>query len=223
MNSTISFLTFTGNGNDLVIEPAGIAGGAGLLLRSGGELVLLLAGDAPDVVDVLSGGAHVIVVVSVPQAVLDHGVDQLLVTHAGAPAGIHGNEGSGAHVLGAAADHDVGVTGQDGAGALDDGLHAGTADHAHGIGGNGIGDAGLDGDLPGHVLALSGGQDAAEHDLVHLLGLHAGAVQRFLHHDGAHLGSGSVLQGAAKGTNGGSAAVDDIKLFHDVPPFFSEI
>ena len=87
-------LDLHGNGNDLVIEPAGILGGAGLLLGSGGELVLLLAGDAPDVVDVLSGGAHVVVVVSVPQAVLDHGVDQLLVTHAGAPAGIQERQGA---------------------------------------------------------------------------------------------------------------------------------
>ena len=55
------------------------------------------------------------------------------------------------------------------AGALDDGLHAGAADHADGVGGDGIGNAGLDGDLAGHVLALRSGQDAAEHHLIHLL------------------------------------------------------
>ena len=89
---------------------------------------------------------------------------------------------------------DVSVAGQDGTGALDHGLHAGAADHAHGVGGNGKGNAGLDGDLAGHVLALGGGQDAAEHDLIHLLGLHTGTIQSFLDDDGAQLGGGNVLR-----------------------------
>ena len=44
------------HGDDLVVEAAGLLGGLGLLLGGGGEGVLLLAGDAPDVVDVLGGG-----------------------------------------------------------------------------------------------------------------------------------------------------------------------
>ena len=161
-----------------------------------------------------------IVVVSVPQAVLDHLVNQLLVAHASAPAGVGSGEGSGAHVLGAAADDHVSVAGQDGAGTLDDGLHTGAAHHADGISGNGIGDASLDGNLAGHVLAEASGQDAAEHQLIHLLGLHAGAVQSFLNDDGAQIGSGGVLQGAAKRANSGSAAIHNVKIFHGVPPFF---
>ena len=47
----------------------------------------------------------------------------------------------------------------------------------------------------------------------------AGTVQSFLHHDGAHLSGGRVLQAAAERANGGSAAIHDIKIFHDVPPF----
>ena len=207
-------LDLHGHGDDLIVEAAGILGGLGLLLGGSGEGVLLGTGDTPHVVDVLGGGAHVIVVESVPQAVLDHGVDHLLVAHASAPAGVGSGIGSGAHVLGTAADDDVAVTGQDGAGALDDGLHAGAADHTHGVGGNGIGDTGLDGDLAGDVLAQTGGQDAAEHDLVHVLGSDVGALQGLLDHDGAHLGSGGVLQGAAEGTNCGSAAIDDIQFFH---------
>ena len=45
------------------------------------ELVLLLARDLPLLGDVLGGGAHVIAVEGVPQAVLDHGVDQLERAH----------------------------------------------------------------------------------------------------------------------------------------------
>ena len=162
-----------------------------------------------------------IVVIGVPQAVLDHGVHQLLVAHTSAPAGVHGGKGSGAHVLGTAADHDVGVTGQDGTGALDDGLHAGAADHAHGVGGNGIGDAGLDGDLAGNVLTLCRSEDAAKHQLVHIFGSDVGALESFFHDDGAHIGSGGVLQGSAKGADGRSAAVDNIQVFHEtIPPKF---
>ena len=198
------------HGDDLVLKLAGLLGGLGLLLGGGGKGVQLLAGDAPDIADVLGGGAHVIVVVGVPQAVLDHGVHQLLVAHAGAPAGVHGGKGGGAHVLGAAADDHVGVPGQDGPGALDDGLHAGAAHHAHGVGGDGEGHAGLDGHLAGGVLALGGGQDAAEHHLVHLLGLHVGPRQRLLDHDGAQVGGGGVLQASAKGAHRGAAAADHI-------------
>ena len=157
-----------------------------------------------------------IVVVGVPQAVLDHGVHHLVVTHAGAPAGGGDGVGGGGHVLGAAGHDDVGVAGQNGTGALNDGLHAGAAHHAHSVGGDADGDAGLQRALAGHVLAQTGGEDAAEHDLVHLLRLHAGAAQRLLDHGGAHLGGGGVLQASAKGTDGGTAAVDHIDFFHSV-------
>ena len=55
---------------------------------------------------------------------------------------------------------------------------------------------------------------AAEHDLVHLLGLHAGTLQGFLHHGGAQVHGGHVLQAAAEGANSGTAAVDNIDFFH---------
>ena len=212
-------LNLHGDGDNLGLKLPGSLGGFGLLLGSGGELVLLLAGDAPDVVDIFRSGPHVVVVIGIPEAVLDHGVHQLLVAHAGTPAGIHRGKGSGAHVLSTTADNHVGVPGQDGTGALNERLHAGTADHAHGVGGNGIGNAGLDGDLAGHVLALGSGEDAAEHDLIHVLRLHTSAVQGLLDHNRAQLRSGSVLQTAAKGADGGTAAVHDIKIFHDVPPY----
>src|SRR5699024_2283228 len=124
------------HGHDLVVKPAGLLSSLGLLLGGGAEGVQLLAGDAPHVADVLSGGAHVVVVISVPQAVLDHGVDDLLIAHAGAPALSGQRIGSSGHVLSAAGHDDIGVAGQDGAGTLNDGLHTGAAHHAHGIGGH---------------------------------------------------------------------------------------
>ena len=64
--------------------------------------------------------------------------------------------------------------------ALNDALHAGAADHANGVGGDLEGDAGLHSGLTGGVLAQAGGEDTAKHDLVHLLGLQAGAVEASL-------------------------------------------
>ena len=202
------------DGHDLVVEAAGLLSSLSLVLRGSGELVQLLAGDAPHVADVLGGGAHVIVVISVPQAVLDHGVHDLLVAHAGAPALVRQSKGSSGHVLGAAGQDHISVAGQDAAGALDDALHTGAAHHTHGVSGNLEGDAGLHSGLAGRVLAQTSGEDAAEHNLVYLLGLHAGAVEGFLHDHSAHLSGGHILQASAKGTDGGAAAVDNIDFFH---------
>jgi len=99
-----------------------------------------------------------------------------------------------------------------------DDLSAGAADHARGVSGDGMGDAGLDGGLAGHVLALGGGQDAAKHDLIHLLGLHAGTVQSLFDDDGTQIDGRGVLQRAAKGTNRGSAAIHNIKISHSINP-----
>ena len=156
-----------------------------------------------------------VVVESIPQTVVHHGVDDLVVAHAGAPTGGGDGIGSGGHILGAAGHDDLSIAGHDGAGSLDDGLHAGAAHHGHGVSGDLDGQTGLQGDLTGGVLAQAGGQDAAEHDLVNVLGLHAGAIQSFLDDDSAQLDSGSVLQGAAKGADSGTAAVNDIDFSHD--------
>ena len=160
-----------------------------------------------------------VVIEGIPQAVLDHGVDELLVAHASAPALIEGSEGSGAHVLGAAADDDVSVAGEDGTAGLDDGLHAGTADHADGVGGNGVGKTCAHADLAGDILAETGGQDAAEHHFINVLGSDVRALEGFLDNDGAQLGGGGILQGTAKGADRGTAAIHNIEFFHGISPF----
>ena len=211
-------LDLHGDGDDLVVETAGSLSSLGLLLGGSAEGVELFAGDAPNIADVLGGGAHVVVVEGIPQAVLDHGVDKLLVAHAGAPAGVGSGIRSGAHVLGAAADDDIGVAGEDGAASLNDGLHTGAADHTDGIGGDGIGETGAHADLTGDVLTETGGQDAAEHQLIDILGSDIRALEGFLHDDGAELSGRGVLQGTAEGTDSGTAAVDDVQFFHLTSP-----
>ena len=63
-------------GNDLVLEPAGLLRRLGLVLRGDREFVLLLARDLEFAGDVLGRHAHVVAVEGVPEAVLDHGVDE---------------------------------------------------------------------------------------------------------------------------------------------------
>ena len=41
-----------------------------------------------------------------------------------------------------------------------------------------------------------------------------GALEGLLHHHGAHLGGRGVLQGTAEGADSGTAAIDDIQIFH---------
>ena len=52
-----------------------------------------------------------------------------------------------------------------------------------------------------------------------MLGLHAGTVQSLFDDDGTQIDGRGVLQRAAEGTNRGSAAIHNIELFHDLPPF----
>src|SRR5204863_3853886 len=67
------------NRNNLGFEVALSLRGDGLAMGVDGELVLLFAGDAVFLGDVLAGQAHMVVVVNIPEAVMDHGIDQLSV------------------------------------------------------------------------------------------------------------------------------------------------
>ena len=91
----VALAALDGDGDDLVLEPAGLLGGLGLVLRGDGEAVLVLAGDLPLRGDVLGGRAHVIAVEGVPQAVLDHGVDEVEIAHLLAVAQIGGSAATG--------------------------------------------------------------------------------------------------------------------------------
>jgi hypothetical protein len=90
-------------------------GGGGPLVGPGGELVLLVARDALGLLAAvrLGGGAHGHVVELVPQAVVHHRVDDLLVADAVAAPGTGEQVGGVGHGLHAAGDDDVGLAGLD--------------------------------------------------------------------------------------------------------------
>ncbi len=137
-----------------------------------GQLVLLLPGDAVFLGDVLRREAHVVGVEDFPQAVVDHEVRHLAEGHVHAvpPAGVGKAVRDVAHVFHAAGDDDVAVAALDDLGGQRDGLHPRGADLLDGDDVRLLGKPGVDGRLPGGVLALAGGEDVSEDDLVEVDG-----------------------------------------------------
>src|SRR5260221_295670 len=81
LNDDIALAPGDLNWNDLVLEAPGFLRRLGARLRAHGELILLLARDLPALCDVLCGVAHVIAVEGIPQAILDHGIDEIGIPH----------------------------------------------------------------------------------------------------------------------------------------------
>ena len=150
---------------DLGVEEALLLRGeraAEALLR---ELVLRLAREL-----VLRGAqvaavAHVDVAVRIPEAVVDHPVDERAVAHAVArSAPGRGSRGRSTSTPCRPATT-IGVAERDRLGAEDDGLQARAAHLADGGGRDGVGDAGVDRRLPGGRLADAGREHVAHEHL----------------------------------------------------------
>ena len=149
---------------DFILETSGLLCRLGLVLRGHGERILVRTRHFIFLRDVLGCHTHVILVIDVPQAVHDHGVDQLGVAHAEAVARIVEHMGGRAHVLLAAGNDDVGVAAAYRLGRKMRGLETAAADLVDGEAGYGIGKTGLDERLSRGILANSGGEDLAEDD-----------------------------------------------------------
>ncbi len=186
-----------GDGDDLVLEPPGLLRGLGLVLARRGELVLLLAGDLPLLGHVLGGLAHVIAVEGVPEAVLDHRVDELHVAHLVALAQV-GAVRRHRHVLLPAGGDDVVVAKLDVLGGDGDGAQARAADLVDAPRRAALGEAGIDVGLAGGVLALAGGQDLAQDRLADLGLVDAGALDHGVQHRGAEFVRGRRGEAAAE-------------------------
>ena len=204
---------FHRDGRDLVLELARILGGLGLLLGAGSELILVVPGDLPLLGDVLGGVAHVVAHQRAPQAVLDHGVDQLHVAHLGAVAHL-GRVGCLAHAFLSAGDDHVRLAELDGLEALRDGTQARAADLVHEVGGAVLGDAGGQQCLACRVHAGGRGQDLAEHNFIDIFSRDAGALQRARDGDGAQLGSGQARECSVEGSDGGAGGSGDDDFGH---------
>ena len=175
------------------------------MLAVGGELILHFAGHAEALGHVLGGNAHVVIVEGVPQAIVDHNVNNLAVVHPVTEAGIGQSIGRKAHVLHTAYYHNVRIAGGDHVRSKVDALETAAANVVDGQRGHALGQTGLYGGLTGGALAKTGLQHVAHQHFVHVLGLNARAANGFLYNQSTKLHSGDVSQTSAKLAYSGTA------------------
>jgi hypothetical protein len=156
-----------GDGRDFRLELAGVHGGHGLHLALIGELVLVLARHLVLLRDDLGGRAHVVVVVVLPEAVVDHAVHHLLVAHLEAFARAEQVVGRAAHVLHAAGHDALGVAGLDGLRGQHHRLEPRAADLVDGQRAHRVGNAAIDQRLPRRGLPHARLQHVAHDHFFH--------------------------------------------------------
>src|SRR6185312_2620824 len=108
-----AFFGGNGDGDDFGVEAAFAPGGGGFAVRVERVGVLLAARDVVFGCDVFAGDAHMVVVVDVPKAIVNHGIDCCGVAEAEALAGLGQEVGRVAHGFHASGDYDVRVVGLD--------------------------------------------------------------------------------------------------------------
>ena len=159
-----------------------------------------------------------VLVVDVPQAVHDHGVDHVPVAHALAVAAAHQDVGRGAHVFLSARNHDLAVAIGHGLGRQHDGFEARAA---HGVDGQRRGFLGhttLDERLARRVLARACSQHLAHDDFANLVSAQPGALQQVFDDRRTQLRRRHFGQAAAKFANGSARGCDDNDVFHEIAP-----
>src|ERR1700758_5472647 len=139
-------------------------------------MILLLPGDLPALGNVLGGVAHVVAVESIPDAIADHLVDELGVTHLDPVAQVDAVRRL-AHALLPAGDHDLGIAIADRLITERHGTQPRATELINAIGRYLERDPSGDGGLPRRILALAGGEDLTHDDFRHVLRLDIGAAQ----------------------------------------------
>lgn len=206
-------------GNDLVLELALGHGLFALLLAVGGELIEHFAGQVPLLGNIFGSDAHVIVIESIPQGVIYHGIYQGSIAHAVAVTALHHGVGGERHALHTAGYYDIGIASLDHLSGHIDAVQTGTADDIDSNGGGGHRQASLQGSLTGDILAQTSLDNAAHVNMVDLLGGNAGAVQGLLDNDGTEFSGGNGAESTAHGADGGTAGACQNDFLHKcVPP-----
>jgi hypothetical protein len=148
----------------------------------------------------------------VPEPVVDHGVDQPGVAHAGPEPGLGGQVGGVAHRLHAPGDQQPGLAQLDVLGGGGDGVEPGQADLVDGEGGHGHGDAAPDRGLPGRDLALPGLEDVAHDHVLDRARVGPGPLQGGRDGPPAQLDRGQRGQGPAEPPDGRPGPGTDDRL-----------
>ena len=188
------------------------------MLGGGGKGVLLFTADAILLDNVLGSDTHVVIVESIPQAIVHHGVDHAPVTHALAVAAVGQHVGGLAHAFLAAGNHHFSVATLDALHGHMNCLQAGATHLVDGDGRYRTGQAGVDGRLAGRVLPATGGENLAENDLTHLLAGDAGFFHQGLDNGSTELVSTQAGQAATKTADCGTFCGNDHDITHGKSP-----
>ena len=181
-----------------------------------GVFVLLPPGHSVLVGHDLAGAAHVIVLVGIPEAVVDHGVDRLPVPEAHSLPHLRKEVGAVGHRFHPAGDDDLRIARGDPLGGQHHGLQARATDLVDRQGGDLGRQAGAEGGLARGSLPEARGHDVAQDDLVDRLRPEPGAGDRLLHHHGPELGGREALQGSQEPPGGQPNGREDHRLAHRV-------
>jgi hypothetical protein len=200
------------HGHDLALELAGVDGRDGPLGALQRELVLVLARDVVLLGDALGGVAHVEVVVDLPEAVLDHGVDQDAVAQAVAGARLGHQVRRVAHALGPAGDHHLGLARPDGVGRLHHRLEPRAADEVQRPGRHRVGQTGAQRGLAADVLAEARADHVADDHLVDRARVELAPLQQRLDGRRGELRRRDRAQRAQVAGQRGAHRVDDYDL-----------
>ena len=157
------------DGNDFRGEQALLLGLDRPLKARYRVIVLLLAGEVIFLRAEVAAGAHVDIVVNVPQAILNHGIDEFAIAQAISATGLGQQVGGQGHVFGPAGDDQFGVADLDRLSGQHDRFEAGTADLVDGRGADRRSQAGAERGLTCHVLAKTGADHVAEDHFVDLV------------------------------------------------------
>ena len=163
------FLLLHFNGNDLVVESARFLSGYRLLLAPCGELVQLFSGQSPLLADVFSGDAHVILIESIGQRIVYHGIHHSRISHSVSVTSLRDRVRSHGHILHAARNNHVCLACQNHLSSLVHAVQSGTAHNVHGNGRNLDRQARLDGCLTSNVLSQTCLDNAAHINLIHCI------------------------------------------------------
>ena len=218
VDDNLGLAVLDGDRNDLVREISRRHCFPGLALGCDGKLILLLAGDLILLGHILCCIAHVIAVEGIPQAVFDHGVDEVEIAHLLAIAQVRAVRRL-AHALLAAGDDDIRVTELDRLHAHGDRPKAGAAElidlHCRCFNR----DARVDRSLACGILACARCQNLTQQNFIDVRGGGFGTSQGFLDGHSSKIGRGDSRQSAVERTDWRTRGARNDYFFHGMFPY----
>jgi hypothetical protein len=202
---------------NFVVEVAILRRLGGALLRRRGNLVQFVPRNPNLFTETLGLIPHGFSTHGIGEAVPVHDVLHLHTRggHRIAPprAGIHVEPGV-RHRLGAARQHEIGLSRLNHRGPVQDRHHAGRAHHVHGVPVAFLRDARLQGGLTGNELPLTGPEDISKHVDVEAPAVHTGPVEGRLHDGSGQIYGRMILERSPKAANGRSNGGGDVGVTH---------